>query len=380
MKPHVFLYGAATSAHQVEGNSVNNNWWKYEQSRPSEFRSGIACDHWNRYKEDFALAHKLGHTAHRLSLEWSKIEPTEGVFDKSAIQHYRDVLLELKKYNIKAFVTLHHFTNPLWLEKRGSWESSEAAELFNRYVSYCAQHLGDLVDFWITINEPMVYAVQSYIKAVWPPQKKNVFTMMRVVNNFAKAHLLAYRTLHRITPHVPVGIAKSMVAFAPNQTLKHWFFNHRFFSLIKNRQDFIGVNYYFAEYSNTADAVRSDLGWIVSPEGFEQILLSVKKYHKPVYVTENGIADKQDNNRAEFIRSHLRAIENVQRQGVDVRGYLHWSLLDNFEWAEGFAPRFGLIAVDYATQQRTIRPSAYVYKAIIEQATSLMSDVAGKRK
>lgn len=363
-----FLYGAGTSAHQVEGNSVNNNWWKWEQGRPKEFRSGIACDHWNRYAEDIALAHQLGHTAHRLSLEWSKIEPTPGHFDVAVIAHYKAVLLELKKYNMKAFVTLHHFTNPLWVEKNGAWESSETAELFNRYASYCAQQLGDLVDFWITINEPMVYAVQSYFAGVWPPQKKNVFTMLRVINNLAKGHVLAYRTLHRITPRVPVGFAKSIVAFAPEQSLKNWFYNHRFFSLIKNKQDFIGVNYYFAEYDRTNSAVRSDLGWIVSPDDFERILLELQKYNKPMYITENGIADANDVNRADFIRSHLRAIENVQKQGVDVRGYLHWSLIDNFEWAEGFTPRFGLIAIDYATQERTIRPSAYVYKAIIEQA------------
>lgn len=363
-----FLYGAGTSAHQVEGNSINNNWWKWEQSRPAEFRSGIACDHWNRYVEDIALAHQLGHTAHRLSLEWSKIEPTPGNFDVAAIAHYRDVLLELKKYNMKAFVTLHHFTNPLWVEKRGGWKSSETPELYAKYVSYCAQHLGDLVDFWITINEPMVCAVQSYFKGIWPPQKKNIFTMLRVINNFAKGHLLAYRTLHRITPHVPVGIAESVVAFAPKQSIKNWFFNHRFFSLIRNKQDFIGVNYYFAEYVDSPNVVRSDLGWIVSPKGFERILLGLKKYNKPLYITENGIADANDVNRADFIRSHLRAIENVQRQGVDVRGYLHWALIDNFEWAEGFTPRFGLIAIDYETQKRTIRPSAYVYKAIIDQA------------
>jgi beta-glucosidase len=368
MTPHKFLYGAGTSAHQVEGNSINNQWWKWEQSRPEQFRSGIACDHWNRYKEDIALAHKLGHTAHRFSIEWSKVEPVAGKFDGQAIAHYRDVLLELKKYNMKAFVTLHHFTNPLWLEKQGAWESSETSELFARYTSYCAQHLGDLVDYWITINEPMVYAVQSYFAGLWPPQKKNVFTMLRVINNLAKGHLLAYRTLHRITPRVPVGFAKSIVAFAPEQSLKNWFYNHRFFSLIKNKQDFIGVNYYFAEYDPTNSAVRSDLGWIVSPGDFERMLLELKKYNKPMYVTENGIADAQDSNRAEYIRSHLRAIEQAQHQGADVRGYLHWALLDNFEWAEGFVPRFGLIAVDYKTQERVVRPSAYVYKAIIEQA------------
>ena len=373
-----FLYGACTSAHQVEGNSVNNNWWQWEQSRLPQFRSGIACDHWNRYEEDIALAHKLGHTAHRLSIEWSKIEPVEGKFDISAIRHYRAVLMELKKYNMKSFVTLHHFTNPLWLEKQGGWESPQTAERFARYVTYCAQHLGDLVDFWVTINEPMVYAVQSYYKAVWPPQKNNLFTMLGVMHNLSKGHLRAYRILHRITPDTPVGLANSLVAYVPEHPervmsklkarVSNWFFNHRFFSLIKNKQDFLGVNYYFTNHSYESHAVRSDLGWIVSPEGFTNVLLDMRRYKKPMYITENGIADAHDVNRAEFIRSHLRAIETAQKQGADVRGYLHWSLIDNFEWADGFTPRFGLIAIDYRTQERTIRASAWVYKAIIDQA------------
>ncbi|MEO6077828.1 MAG: glycoside hydrolase family 1 protein [Candidatus Andersenbacteria bacterium] len=368
MTPHKFLYGAATSAHQVEGNSINNQWWKWEQNRPEQFRSGIACDHWNTYKEDIALTHQLGHTAHRFSIEWSKVEPVAGKFDSQAIAHYRDVLLELKKYNMKAFVTLHHFTNPLWLEKQGAWESSETPELFARYVSYCAQHLGDLVDFWITINEPMVYAVQSYFKGIWPPQKKNIFTMLGVVSNLAKGHVRAYRSLHRITPHAPVGLANSQVYYGESKKLNNWFFNHRFFSLIQHRQDFIGVNYYFADSPQEGEVLRSDLGWIIYPEGLTKILLALKKYKKPIYITENGIADAQDTKRADFIRDHIRAIERAQKQGCDIRGYVHWALLDNFEWAEGFAPRFGLIEVDYATQKRTIRPSAYVFKAIIEQA------------
>lgn len=369
MNHHGFLYGACTSAHQVEGSSVNNQWWVWEQGRPRKFRSGAACDHWNRYKEDFALAKNLGHTAHRFSLEWSKIEPTQGKFDQAVIEHYRDVLKELRGLGMKTIVTLHHFTNPLWFERRGGWKDGQSVELFNTYVRYCAQHLGDLVDYWITINEPMVYAVQSYYAGVWPPQEKNIFSMMRVVRNMARAHRNAYRILHSVTSHVPVGLANSQVYYGSHKKLNDWFFNHRFFSLIKNKQDFIGVNYYFADDAVDPHAPRTDLGWTIYPKGLTEILLALKKYHKPIIITENGIADAKDIHRGDYIRSHLRAIEQAQQQGVDVRGYLHWALIDNFEWAEGFDARFGLIEVDYKTQQRTIRPSAYVYKAIIEQAS-----------
>ncbi len=363
-----FLYGAATSAHQVEGNSINNQWWAWEQHRLKQYRSGIACDHWDLYEKDFALAHQLGHTAHRISLEWSKVEPVEGKFSTSAIEHYRAVLLALKKYNMKTFVTLHHFTHPLWLEKQGGWENSQTPEKFAKYAKYCAEHLGDLVDYWITINEPMVYASQSYFKGIWPPQKKNIFSTVRVINNMARAHLLVYRILHRAYPAIPVGLASNMIACAKKDFLKDWLFNHLFFHRIKNTQDFIGVNYYYANSSDEPAPSRSDLGWIISPQGFTQVLLSLKKYKKPIFITENGIADASDTKRAEYIRSHLRAIEKAQALGCNVRGYLHWALIDNFEWAEGFSPRFGLIAVDYTTQKRTIRPSAFVYKAIIEQA------------
>ncbi|MDA1168949.1 MAG: glycoside hydrolase family 1 protein [bacterium] len=390
-----FLFGASTSAHQVEGGNSNNDWWEWEKTRPKDFQSGRAADSWNRYREDIALAKKLGHTAHRLSLEWSRIETQEGRFNSVAIARYREILQELQLAGIKTFVTLHHFTNPIWLARgrlpagRQGWESKKTPELFARYVKYVAQELGDLVDFWITINEPMVYASQSFVRGVWPPQKKNIFAMVRVIRNMARAHRLAYKVLHKANPRIPIGFAKHLIAYTPESKTKltdrigvalyDWFFNHMFFLLIRNKQDFIGVNYYFARTLRVRmfpfsisevllDVPKTDLGWPIYAKGLMQTLLHMKQYKKPIYITENGLADAADSKRADFIRSHIRAIEAAQKQGCDVRGYLHWSLIDNFEWAEGFVPRFGLIEIDYATQKRTIRPSAYVYKAIIEQS------------
>ncbi len=383
-----FLYGASTSAHQVEGNNVHNDWWAWEQSTSGVVRSGNAVGHYARYKEDFALAQELGHNAHRLSIEWSRIEPTAGVWNRKAVEHYRDVLEDLRSRGMTVFVTLHHFTNPVWFAERGGWENEEASELFARYVTFIAQQFNGLVDFWVTINEPMVYVLQSYWFAKWPPQKKSFFGMLRVIRNMARGHKLAYRAIHLVDADAQVGIAKHLVAYLPEHkkqwddkfivALEDWWFNRRFFSLTSGYHDYIGVNYYFTRkkrvhvfppsVSNIPwEGDRSDIGWPIRPEGLTHVLLKMKKHNLPVYVTENGLADSKDAHRSEFIRSHLRAVEKAQAQGVDVRGYMHWSLLDNFEWVDGFEPRFGLIGVDLKTMERTVRPSAYVYKAIIEQ-------------
>lgn len=386
-----FLYGAATSAYQVEGNNIHSDWWDWEKRTPGVTRSGKAADHWNRYKEDFALAKSLGHNAHRLSIEWSRIEPTPGVWNMKAVEHYRNVLRELKQQGFTTFVTLHHFTNPQWFAERGGWVKRANVAYFTRYVRFISQRIGEDVDFWVTINEPMVYSTISYWAKHWPPQEKNFLHMLRVIWNMAQAHKKAYRILHTMFPKTPVGIAKHCIAYIPEHkhelddttvtSLQDWWFNHMFLWLTgKATHDYIGVNYYFPRHHHITTFPPSmklidmhkpttDLGWVIDATGLTHVLLHMKKYGKPIYITENGLADKEDTRRADFIRSHLRAIEAAQAKGVDVRGYLHWSLMDNFEWAEGFAPRFGLIEVDYVTQQRTVRPSARVYQAIIEQAS-----------
>ncbi|MGH7929500.1 MAG: glycoside hydrolase family 1 protein [Candidatus Binatia bacterium] len=389
MESGEFLWGASTSAHQVEGNNVHNDWWHWETTHSGASRSGRAADHWGRFREDFALAKSLGHTAHRFSIEWSRIEPRPEQWNTQAVAHYRQVLTELRRHGMKSFVTLHHFTNPLWLAQRGGWTSSAAPEHFARYVRYISQQLGELVDFWITINEPMVYATQAYWTRRWPPQERSLFTLWQVIRHLARAHRLSYRVLHTVTPRVPVGLANHVIAYLPEHEgqlddqlvawLEDWWFNHRFFDLTGATHDFIGVNYYFTVKKRVHvfppslgdvpwKGPVSDMKWSISPEGLTHTLLHMKKYRKPLYITENGLADARDLQRADFIRDHLRAIEKAQAFGADVRGYLHWSLLDNYEWADGFTPRFGLIEVDYTTMRRRVRPSAYAYRAIIEQA------------
>ena len=347
---------------------MHSDWWAWEQHTAGVERSGRASDHWHRYKEDFAIARKLGHNAHRLSLEWSRIEPRKGKWNKPALAHYREVLQELRCQGLASFVTLHHFTNPQWFAQAGGWASARSPELFKRYASTVVNHLGDLVDFWVTINEPMVYATQSYWHRRWPPQKHNMLAMWRVIRHLARAHRGAYRIIHRRFDEASVGIAKHAIAYSPGRGSAEWWFNHYFYTLTRGTHDYLGINYYFSSNWEKWNGPTSDLGWPINPEGLTAVLLHMKRYGLPIYITENGLADAEDTQRADFICSHLRAVEKAQAQGVQVRGYLHWSLLDNFEWADGFNPRFGLVAVDYDTMKRTVRPSAYVYKAIIEQA------------
>ena len=379
-----FLWGASTSAHQVEGNTIHSDWWEWERSHKDFPKSGRASGHYELFAQDFALAKSFGRGAHRLSTEWSRIEPEEGVWNYKEVAHYRAVLEELRRLGIRSFVTLHHFTNPAWFAKRGAFARRDNVELFVRYVAFISQQLGDLVDFWVTINEPMVYAQQSYLYGVWPPRYRNIFTMWRVIDNLVLAHIGAYKVIHRYLPNARVGIAKHVVAYLPahhNNVLdrviagvENWWFNHRFLRLTGNTHDFMGVNYYFTRKAhfgmakNRHEKKVSDMGWPINPSGLTRALLEMNKYGLPLYVTENGLADQDDSLRADFIRDHLRAVEKAQADGAQVRGYLHWSLIDNFEWADGFTPRFGLVEVDYATMKRMPRPSAYVYKAIIEQA------------
>jgi beta-glucosidase len=402
--PKGFLWGAATASHQVEGNTHNNwsewekenaerlageaggKWQKWQQEKfpemfdPQNYISGRACDHYNRYEEDFDLAKMGGHNAHRFSIEWSRIEPEEGKFDEKEIEHYRNVILALKKRGIEPFVTVWHWTNPVWLEEAGGCENRRFPALFERYVGYLADSLGDLVKFWITLNEPDVVASHSFLKGVWPHQKKSIMTYITVMNRLAKTHRLAYAAMKNKFPQTQIGIAKHQVSFQVlrptiiNICLKkagHYFWNRWFLNKINDCQDFIGLNHYNRNvvdngfYKNPNERL-TDFGWEFYPESIYQALIELKPYKKPIYITENGIADAGDSKRKEFLGRSLSAVHTAIADGTDVRGYLYWSFLDNFEWDKGFWPRFGLIEIDYKTLERKPRPSFYDYKKIIE--------------
>lgn len=405
--PDGFLWGAATSAHQVEGNNNNNDWWEFEQTLPENMRSGTTGDQYHLFKTDLALAKQFNHNAHRLSIEWSRIEPEKGQFNEVEIEHYREVLSEIKNQGMKIMLTLHHFTNPLWISHKGGWANPQTSGYFASYTEKVVSELGQYVDFWVTINEPSLVAGQSYLRGIFPPQKKSWLQTFWVIKNLSDAHKKAYKIIHAKRPHAQVGIANNTVSFRTLQAhslMQHlliyvydFFANHLFYFLSNIKtHDFLGINYYFHERIGSVDGDRfprflnaeitqkevSDLGWEIHPEGIFDILEDLSDYKKPIYISENGLASTNDDRRCRFLISYLKEIYHATLTGVDVRGYFHWSLIDNFEWEHGFDPRFGLIEVDYdlldqeiakrepgqntfETKSRKPRQSAYVYADII---------------
>mgnify|MGYP001563732250 CR=1 FL=1 len=388
--PQDFLWGAATSAYQVEGNNVCSDWWQWEKDAGKE-NSGLACRHYELYEQDFDLAKNLNHNAHRLSIEWGRIEPRQGEFSQEALKHYTNVMLSLKARNIEPLVTLHHFTNPAWLSRLGGWEKKGTVDLFLHYCDFVVRALAPHIRYWVTINEPTVYASHAYIFGVWPPQAKSLLKARGVLNNLASAHINAYRLIHKIYsesqhPGPSVGISQFTQAFAPCTAksrdrfaayLRDKWFNFGFIDAIsrQNTLDFIGLNYYSRQLvevkkwglgnlvrdvceNNHHPVRKNSLGWDIYPRGLYEMLLKLKKYGLPVIITENGICTQDDGLRWEYIHSHLKNCHLAIEKGVSIKGYFYWSLLDNFEWDKGFAPRFGLIGVDYNTYKRTVRESA----------------------
>jgi beta-glucosidase len=387
--PPGFLWGTAISAHQTEGNNIHSDWWAWEQGPRLTGRepSGRAANHWELYQSDFRLARDLGFNAQRISLEWARIEPAPDAWSSEALGHYRAVLEFLKQLGFTTFVTLHHFTNPLWLARWGGWETPAVVEHFVRYVEHVTRELGDLVDLWNPINEPTVYATYAYLIPLWPPQKSSLVGAWRVFRHMVQAHRAAYRTIHTIWPNAYVGTAHHMAAGEPARDhwldraavgVGQWLYNDWFLEAVRTALDFVGINYYFRKRLRVrarawrrafceelpAECPQTDLGWEIYPPGIYQQLVRAKPFRLPVYVTENGLADAADTQRAEFIRAHLAQVHRAIAEGVDVRGYFHWSLIDNYEWHHGFTPRFGLVEVDYGTFERRPRPSAYVYGTI----------------
>jgi beta-glucosidase len=407
--PPDFLWGTATSAYQVEGTNENSDWWAWEaeSGRILEgHRSHLACDWWQNAERDLDLAAELGTNAHRLSLEWSRIEPEPSVFDQEAIERYREILQYCRKLGLEPMVTLHHFSNPLWLVEKGDFNSDIVIDYFQRYVDKVVTELGDLVPKWITINEPITYAVLRYLTREFPrPSRYGYGALHEAIHNLLRCHAAAYHTIKDIHPHSLVGTANNMQIFeAPpdGKMLDRWWagkvsrlYNDawpdalhtgRFRGLLGSKRikdlagtfDFTGVNYYtrfyvrfpptdgFVEREWGPEATVSDGNYgEVYPYGLYRIIDRVwKRYGKPVYITENGVPDQADRIRPGFIIDHLRQVWHAISFNYPVMGYYHWSLVDNFEWDRGWTQRFGLIAMDPETQERNWRLSAHLYREI----------------
>jgi beta-glucosidase len=403
--PPGFLWGASTSAQQVEGGITNSDWAAWEEAGKVGVKSGDACDHYHRFREDFDLAQNLAHNAHRFSLDWSRIEPEEGHFSEEAIAHYREVIQALRDRNIEPIVTLHHYTFPRWVAKKGGWERRSIERFFIRYVERVVDEYGDLVRWWITLNEPVVQVFKGWLIGQWPPGRKGDYPRaFQVLRRMLRTHVLAYKAIHEKRKDAMVSIAKHCLAMTPNHPrnpfdwlstrTRGWLFNQLFLDALQTGRlalpgqffemlpfgrtlDFIGINYYTRDfvrntglrlpgllgapgtlYMERRIGKRNDLGWEVYPEGLAHFLHAFRRYRLPLLITENGIPAVDEDDRWGFIYLHLWQVMRAMAAGTKVVGYLYWSLLDNYEWTDGFEAKFGLIGVNFKTQDRIVRPSA----------------------
>ena len=408
--PEGFLWGTATAAHQVEGDNLNNDWWAFEQKPGTVWhgdRSGLACDWWRNAEADFDRMADMGHNAHRLSVEWGRIEPEEGTFDPAAIARYREMLTGLRRRGIEPMVTLFHFSSPRWLAQQGGWRNPAVVGHFRRFVRHAVEQLGDLVKLWCTINEPNVYAAVGYLLGKHVPGEKNPRHCFQVLSNELQAHAAAYRVIKALDGGAQAGLVMNLIAFEPLNPgsytsvraarLADYFFHDLVFRAVCDGKlpfppsarlathgplidsvDFWGANYYTRQRVSlqrnflqltpgveVSDSGRSGPYGEIYPEGIYQVLKRVAALGRPIYITENGLPDADDDQRPRFLLTHLAQVQRAIAEGVDVRGYYHWSFTDNFEWAEGWALRFGLIALDEKTQVRTPRRSAQLYSDII---------------
>lgn len=406
--PKRFLWGASISAHQVEGGN-HNQWsvWELEHAKslaaqakyqygdldiwddikeqalkPENYVSGRASDHYERYIHDIRLVKKMNMTSLRFSVEWSRIEPDEGRWSSEAIDYYKRYVAELKKHGIEPVITLFHFTLPVWFAEKGGFENRSNIKYFVRFSEKILSELGRDVTYVITVNEPDVYAYESYYLGHWPPAKQSKRALYQVTANLAVAHNRAAKAIHSLNRGYKVSVAKNSNYFyagdnaalsVKSASFMQYFQDDYFLKKVYKSCDFLGVNFYF---SNRVYGYRvhnphvqtSDLGWDMSPDDLEHVLEHLyRKYKLPLIVTENGCADMSDKKRQWWLSRTILALQRALAEGVDVRGYLHWSLLDNFEWDKGKWPRFGLVEVDYNTMERTVRPSGRKYAAFLKK-------------
>jgi beta-glucosidase len=414
--PRGFLWGCATASHQVEGNNTNNNWYFWEQAGHTRHKSGLACDWWGgRWKEDMDRAAETNQNTHRLSIEWSRIQPAPDRWDEDALDRYRGILRGLRERGLQPMVTLHHFSDPLWLYEQCGWEKETVVPLFEKYVRKVVEALKEYTSLWCTINEPNVYALSGYVAGDFPTCKnghKGLDVATLVLANLLRGHAAAYRAIHEIQKDARVGYA---LHFRPMLAARPWFpldalmrniqyrgINMAFPSAIssgvmksplgnvrvpevRGLQDYLGINYYSVD-TVTFDITRArelfgkryyPAGSDLSPSGFianipnglyDSLHWAVKSYPDlPIYVTENGVEDDRDQLRPRYLARHIEQLWRAINFNWPIKGYYHWSLVDNFEWERGWTQRFGLWGLDLETQARIRRPSVDFYAEICKE-------------
>lgn len=417
--PPDFLWGTSTSSHQVEGDNRNNDWWKWEEAGHilDGSTSARACDWWENAEDDFDRAQEMGNNAHRLSLEWSRIEPEPGVFDTTAIDRYREMINGLISRGMEPLVSLHHFSNPLWLVEKGDFSSDVVIDYFGRYASRVASELGDLVPKWVTINEPIVYFLLRYIQGAFPaPLEKGWLRGFQAIRNMLRCHAAAYHAIKATHPEAMVGVAKHFRAIKARENgnlLDSWwarriarFFNESWMeSMLDGKMhwpvgrgaishlagtfDFVGINYYsrahvrfpprpsrlYEEQGPDGQAMTGDGLFGHYPADLFKIIRGCLRYKKPIYITECGLPNATDEQQASFILSHLRELWRAVSFNYPVMGYYHWTLVDNFEWERGWTQRFGLIGLNPDNQERQWRSAGRLYSEICH-GNNINSDMA----
>lgn len=409
--PKGFLWGASTSAYQVEGGN-HSQWTVWELARaaqlaktadkryghlpkwdeikaqvkdPNNYVSGRGVDHYSRYEEDFKLLKKLNLNTFRFGVEWSRLEPEEGQWNQEALDHYRTYIEKLREMDIEPVINLWHWTTPVWFAEKGGFNKGANLKYFDRFVAKITDEYGHLFRYVLTLNEPNNYISFGYQLGTWPPGEKNILHAGWTYWNLVRAHRRAYRIIKRRYPETQVGIAAQLAniqAKHPHNLfdelstkIMRYFWNWWFLRRIRRQQDFVGFNYYFSDYytglfkRENPKTPLNDMGWYMEPEGLYPLLLRIwSRYKKPIIVTENGVADAHDEYRRWWIEESIVAMERAMSEGVKIKGYFHWSLLDNFEWADGYWPKFGLVAVDREHgMKRTIRSSAKWFADKIDQ-------------
>ena len=405
--PKGFKFGTATAPFQVEGNisgQRKTDWDLFLERHPGIVKPGEVGPNWwtpGEAEADFRRIAKLGVHTQRLGFEWARIEPEKNRIAKEAVQRYRQMIDCLKGLGIEPIVTLNHFSLPAWVAGEGGWAAKENRRAFIRYVGFIANEFSD-VSYWLTINEPDVLVKLGYFMGTWPPEKKNLKTALVARHNLIKAHNEAYVLLKKANPKSQVGSVHNIIWFKPNNPdslidrnytkLWNYIFSTNWIRATQEHADFTGVNFYAGYYlkfnprkltiTEREDALymvktlyfgetvkpgadTSDMGWPIVPDFFLDFLRYLhKEFKNPILITENGIADRKDAYRSSYILTHLVALWKAIQEGVDVRGYIHWSTVDNLEWKDGYSQRFGLIGVDPKTGERTIRQSAALYREI----------------
>ena len=401
--PENLLMGVATAATQIEGGDVGSNWndWYERGFIKDNTNPATENDHWIKWREDTEIMSEMGLQIYRFGIEWARIMPKEGEIDEEAIARYREELVLLKEKNIKPLLTIHHFTNPMWFEEKGAFEKRENLHYYLELVELAIKRFGDLCSDYITINEPNVYAVNSYFFGLWPPADKSFSKTLAVMENLAYCHIKAYEMIHKMREEMGysdtmVGCANHLRVFEPKDKKNLW---HKIcaklnsmlfqdlltdamtlgkFKVLRNfgkipageYTDFIGLNYYTrSTVSGIGDGSRenfpkNDLEWEIYPKG---IVESAERLYKvlprPIWVTENGTCDNSDTFRCLYLYEHLKALSE---SGLPFERYYHWCFCDNFEWVEGNSSKFGLVSVDPKTMERNIKNSGRFYSDIIK--------------